>query len=390
MKSKFYILASILAVLCLICSCGGGGGSDSASADVVQVRFGVDSADGAFKSATATNPDLTTDLVYEYKATAAWDSDDFGTPKGDTNGAWVEFTPYVDAQNPGTAIYFAQGKWTIQVQVKKNRTVIYTTKTTGEGYAPIANNSPIGQKTQYINSTTNNIEIEVEKSYTASAAGSIVIQNLYAPDTSGADKLVVTYGPVGGAQSGTETILASEDAVAGTGDWAGYNKYNYTISGVAAGAYWVTVAYNNGTSVVGASTVASEIIAGLGSTITGSIENGVWTSQSIAVVGVKQIEADVRYVSSSDSLTISKAATDTITITASATITDLNTGAVDAGTKNYTLYVDGTPTPNTTGSFTFAAAAYAPGTYSIYCIAADSTNKIVATATPVLNVIVNP
>ena len=389
MKSKFYILASILAVLCLICSCGGGGGSDSASADVVQVRFGVDSADGAFKVATVTNPDLTTGLTYEYKATAAWNSTDFGTPKGDTNGAWVPFTPYVDADHPGTAIYFAQGKWTIQVQVKKNSTVIYTTVTTGEGYAPIEEESPIGQKTQYINSTTQNISINVEKSYTASAAGSIVIQNLYAPDTSGADKLVVTYGTVG-SNSGTTVNVSAANSVAGTGDWAGYKKYNYTISDVAAGAYWVTIAYNNGTANVGASTVASEIIAGLGSTITGSIQNGVWTSQSINVVGVKQIEADVRYVSSSDSLTISKAATDTITITASATITDLNTGAVDAGTKNYTLYVDGTPTPNTTGSFTFAAAAYAPGTYSIYCIAADSTNKIVATATPVLNVIVNP
>ena len=383
MKSRLYIIASILAVLCLICSCGGGG-SDTASSDsAVQVRFGVASADGAFKTATVTNPDLTTGLTYEYKATAAWNSTDFGKPKGDTNGAWVEFTPYVDAEHPGTAIYFAQGKWTIQVQVKKNSTVIYTTVTTGDGYSATG-------KTQYINSTTQNISINVEKSYAASAAGSIVLENLYAPDTSGADKLVVTYGTVGSNSGTTVNIPAAGNSVAGTGAWAGYNKYNYSISGVAAGAYWVTVAYNNGTANVGASTVASEIIAGLGSTITGSIENGVWTSQSIAVVGVKQIRANVEYVSSSDSLTISKAATDTIDITATATIIDLNTGAADTGTKNYTLYVDNTSESNTTGTFTFAAANYAPGTYSIYCIAADSTNKIVATATPVLNVTVNP
>ena len=370
---------SILAVLCLICSCSNGGGSAS-SQDTVAVRFGVASTDGTFKTASATSADLTTGLSYWYKATAAWTSTDFGRPKGDTNGAWTSFTPYVDAEHPGDAIYFAQGNWTIQVQVKKNDTVIYTTVTSDDGYSADG-------KTQYINSTTENIEIAVEKSYTASAAGSIVIEDLYTLDTSGADMLIVTYGAVGFATGTSKEFAASTYAVPGTGDWSGYNKYNCEIETVTPGAYWVRVAYHNGSEVVGAATVASEIIAGEGSTITGSIENGVWTSQSIAVVGVKKIIANVRYTGE---LVVSKAAHGTISITASATITDLNTGAVDAETKNYTLYVDNAAMTNTDGSFTFSADNYAPGTYSIYCIAADSTNKIVATATPVLNVTVNP
>ncbi len=404
MKTKFYLFASILVVLCMICSCGGSGGSaESEAQQVVAVSFDVASADGALRVASVTNPVLTNvnDLTFEYMATAAWNSSEFGKPKGDTNGAWVSFNPYVSAQNKGTEIYFAQGKWTIQVQVKKGNVVIYKNKTTGTGYSSDG-------KTQYINATNTSdttIEIEVEKNYTGK--GSIVIENLYTPDTSGTDKLVVTYGKLGTTTGTTVDFTASANATSvTTGSFAGYNNYGYdsshkiTLSDIDAGAYWVTVGYHNGTEVVGASTVTADVIVGLDApVISGSIQNGVWTSKSIKVVGVNKIEATISYTSTTNSLTISSSANpaQSIEIACEATVTDIITGTEVAGTMNYKLFANGLKDSNSTGSFTFEAGDYAPGTYSIYVIAEDTKNKLMTNATtegespvPALNVTVNP
>ncbi len=381
MKNKLCIFASVLVVLCMLCSCGGSGGSDESDAQkTVAISFAVDSNDGALRTATVTNPDLTTGLTYQYKATAKWNSTEFGKPKGDTNGSFVTFLPKTNVANSGTSITFAQGKWDIEVQVLKGDVVVYKSDDAAD---------PI-----YINASTGTIEVTVEKTYGTTAKGTITIKDFYAPDTSGADKLVVSYGALG-STTVTDSVdfAAGTYAAAGTGTWAGYNKYNASIANVPAGAYWVTVAYYNGTNLVGGSTVNADIIAtGLGSEISGSIQNGVWTSSLIQVKGVKTISAPVTYTTTAtdNSLVLSKTAGEKVNITCTATITDVNTGEVDAGTKNYTLCVNSAKTLNTTGIFEFKAADYAEGTYSIYIIAADSTNKISITATPVLNVTVNP
>ena len=392
MKSKHYGLIAILAVICLICSCGGGSGSSSSDGDgVVKVSFGVDTSEGTLRTATVTNPDLISAgaLVYEYNAHAEFSTTDFGTPKGDTGTEWVVFNPSIvttDTNYEPTSILFAQGKWTIQVRVKKEGVVIYQTATTGTGYSSAG-------KTQYINSTTDVIEIEVEKVFTGT--GKIKISDLYAPDTSGSDKLIVSYGPMG-TDTVTDSVefTAAAKATAGEGDWVGYNKYNAEITGVAAGAYWVTVAYSNGTSIVGASTVASEIINGLESTISGSIQNGIWASSNIKVVGIKKITATVSITSTTFNLnnviSLDKSEEDTLAVACSATVKDLNTDIEDTGTKYYTFCVNGARTDNTTGSFTFEAKDYAPGTYYIYCLAADSTKKVSITATPIVRIEVQP
>lgn len=402
MKIKHFGLIAIMAAICLICSCCGGSGSSSSDGDgVVKVSFGIDNAEGTFRSASITNPDITSataGLVYEYNAHAEFNTPDFGTPKGDTGTSWVVFNPYISSENKGTSVTFAQGKWTIQVRVKKNNVVIYQTAKapTDEGYI---NDTTKRGKTQYINSTTSIVEIKVEKEF--SGTGKITIKDLYAPDTSGSDKLVVTYGLMGSAATTGTTVnfSAADYAEDGAGDWVGYNKYNAEIPDVAAGAYWVTVAYNNGSALVGASTFAAEVIAGEGPTIGGSIQNGIWASSNIKVVGVKKIEATVtvaNYTSLTGVISLYKTGADkepplptSLAVTCAATITDLNTGATDT-TANYTFCVGGNMTSNDTGEFAFNAASYPPGTYEVYCLAADSTNKISITATPVLKVEVNP
>ena len=393
MKNKLYIIASIFAVLCLICSCGGGSGSDASGDDgPVKVSFGVDTADGSLRTASVTNPDVTTNLTYEYKATPKWTSSEFGTLKGYTNDQFVTFNP-VGTTN-ASSIYFAQGQWDIEVQVKKGDVIIYKTKNYG------STTDVKNYKTTYINKTSAStpIEIEVEKYYDSSLTGKITIKDLYAPDTSGADKLVVEYGKLDGTGSTTTVeFLASEKAAAGTGTWVNYNKYNAEIDSVPAGAYWVTVGYYNGTNLVGASSVNADIIAAdLGAEITGSIQNGVWASSNIKVAGVNKIEAEVTvtgFTTLTEVISMSKTGAGslpkTLTINCTATITDVITNAVVSGTKNYTLCVNADKDSNTSGAFTFNAATYDPGTYSIYIIAADSTNKISTTATPVLNVTIN-
>ncbi len=83
MKFKFLGLVAILAAVCLICSCGGGSSDSDNGQKTVALSLAVNTADGALRSITVVNPEVT-GLTYQYRATALFESE-FGLPQGDTD-----------------------------------------------------------------------------------------------------------------------------------------------------------------------------------------------------------------------------------------------------------------------------------------------------------------
>ena len=119
MKSKFYIIASILAVICMLCSCGGGGGSaDGEAQKVVAVSFDINTGDSA-KVITVYNPDvMSLGVTYQYMAIPSFTSEFGGTNKDNPQGTqrtWKDLN--MNGFTSTDELYFAQGHWTFHVRV---------------------------------------------------------------------------------------------------------------------------------------------------------------------------------------------------------------------------------------------------------------------------------
>ena len=278
MKSKFYILASILAVLCLICSCGGGGGSSDGDAQkTVAVSFAVNT-DAASRAITVTNPNVLNGATYQYTATPNFTTSDFGeNPKGKQT-TFADLT--MDATNTSTnTLYFTQGNWTFDVRV-----IIK-----GANYATDSTDFTLlysGSATQYINATDNNVEVTVTRQIDR-GNGTLDVNAVTSVAASSADDLVITYGAIGSAMSELATIDSAEVA-------AGRSSFTNRSISVPAGIYVMTFTVKDkyGTPV-GATTKTVEIVKGVTTPVTGTIESGKWVSTSITVKGVKTITCEM-------------------------------------------------------------------------------------------------
>ena len=136
MKNKLFGLACILFVLMLFaCTVSDGsdkateGNNGSAAQGVVTLSFDVEPEDAGERAISVNNPDLTSNLIYQYKAVADFKLADGSDPVGATGDVWTDLQKELS---------FSIGKWTFDVRIiqkganyetdKDDFIIIYTTE----------------------------------------------------------------------------------------------------------------------------------------------------------------------------------------------------------------------------------------------------------------------
>lgn len=396
MKSKFYIFASILVVLCMICSCGGSGGSaESEAQQVVALSMDVNT-DNSTRAISVTNPTLD-GFTYQYSAKALFDSE-FGTPKGNTvtgsgttvNLGWTDFAD----TTTGLVGDFAQGYWEFQVRVIKKAASGYsvddpTTYT-------LAYQTDAAEKI-YLNAKTTAAPIVInvvkQTDNANGAKGTLSIASITAATADPEyDKLVVSWGKIGAAQEDTTDIAATSRTTS--------NPYRTTFTNTISmdpGQYWVTFAYSDGTNIVGASTKFVEIIKNVITTVSGALDANKWVATSFTIKGIKTITCENTATSSE----YAKASVDYIDFSFKGWLTE-NTTKLTDDVKYY--FSDGVNPPVLIGTYegsdstarsyrwyindnaetTNVTENVAKGYYYITIIASDSTGTLATeNATPI-------
>ena len=383
MKSKFYIIASLLVVLCMLWSCGGSGGSEESSAqNTVAVSFAVSAPNGELnKVISATSTDLLSTAVYQYKATPNWTSE-FGTIQG-TQADWKDFD-----KTTGNVGYFAVGSWTFEVRIMDS-TKTYTLYQTQK--ADTANNIAAGV-TKYVNtSVTAAAPIEILVYKESDGKGTIAFggtSTLSAPTCGENEKLIATYGKVGGSAIGQALNLTKGTAA------AGFTPFTGSITNVDAGVYWVTVTRNDGTNNIGSSTTMVEIYGGKTETISGTVESGKWINTFFDIKGIKTITGTI---STTATLPVVKNAAGDTTVALKLTGEIKENGQKDTtatASMKYYLTVNGNVTDVTsditTEVYSWDVTDLDPGDYYVGLIVADKDKTISANAATPLTVSIEP
>ena len=385
MKSKFYIIASILAVICMLCSCGGGGGSaDGEAQKVVAVSFDINTGDSA-KVITVYNPDvMSLGVTYQYMAIPSFTSEFGGTNKDNPQGTqrtWKDLN--MNGFTSTDELYFAQGHWTFHVRViikgtdynvdnDSTYTLLYQTATAGESkYINAANVDSTSHKVVVVANVTRQID--------DGADGYLFVNGINAPDTSGADKLVVSYGAIGDAQ--TTLVTITNPTISG-----GRSTFTKNQIPVAPGIYAMTFTLKDSSdNEVGASTKIVEILKNNTTTLSGAMDANKWISAGFNVKGIKTIEATI--------------STSTITVTQGTPVVFGITGTIKesgvATTDPVTFYfypgngIAGFAITLENGNYSWATGSVPFGNYTVSLIATDAAGTL-AISPISLNITVTP
>ena len=360
MKFKFLGLVAILAAICLICSCGNGSGdSENAAPKTVALSFAVNAEGGALKTIAVEFDGIDVD-TYQYKATALFENE-FGTPQGDTDGAFVDF---VDSET-GEAGMFAQGKWEFEVRCLQDEVVVYQTAEPVEAY---------------VNASTTTIEVTVVRQF-EEGDGTLIIDAITAPAYSeweAAEEGMSDYLVISGDFGDDITIYSSGTTNSGTTDAPNYRSTfeNEGIE-VAAGIYTMTfTVYDKGGHEVGSATRVVEIGVDLETTVSGALDSGKWLTETFKVTE-KHIELVITATdpaATSDSEAISVNVNDTVEFVCTGTIKEGDTAVTDEEIT-YNLYVNGTKrftTTNDSGTevtLEWDTTDVDPGYYEVHIVA---------------------
>ena len=282
MKTKVFVLTTILAVICLVCSCSSGGGGGHDSANGVAQKIGTVSfevlTDSVERSISVTNPTIMAGAIYQYTAAANFTSTEFNPPQG-TQTAWADLTMTTLNPYKSENLYFAQGSWTFNIRIiKKGSNYVATDATT---YTLLYESAAT---TQYINKGANNVDVEVTRviDTTSGAKGTLKVNGVTSHKVSSADKMVIKYGAIG------DTNLATLDTIdaSASGEVTTYTK----DIDVTPGVYIMTFAITdeNGNEV-GVDTRVVEILKGVETKVEGTVQANIWVATSITVKGVKTI-----------------------------------------------------------------------------------------------------
>ena len=225
MKTKVLLgLACVLLVFTFFACTASG--SDEATAEkegVVKISFAVESEDASEKSIGVDNPDLTSNLTYQYKAVANFKLSDGSTPVGSTGDVWTDIKDEMS---------FSVGNyWTFDVRIiqkgakydtdKDDFIVIYQTE------APV-NAAITPTSAKYVTFTVKKI---VEGT-------GIVHFNIAATNAEEGTLEVHLYGVPGGERAG--------DKILGKYDEKAKKLYFVKDLKVASGFYRMTLVYNDG------------------------------------------------------------------------------------------------------------------------------------------------
>ncbi len=330
MKGKVCVLLSALIVLCMLCSCGGGSGSESSSSmKTVAVGFDLNIVETAAKSISVTDQSYS-DLQFWYSAIPQWTSHDEIAIQGDTRvdgqKTFVKLNNFTFDNPTGTVGYFAQGQWAFDIEVRK--------PLNAGGYAVLWKKY---DDVRYIN-TAGTITFTVAKNIDDSKSGTVKF-NVTAPKTANTDSFKVYYKLLG--TNGAETLIPSGLTKGGANDAA-----EATLTGsyaLPSGLYSITVKYyssytdEQNFALVGASTVAAEVIPDGDITVTGAIENNKWQNTSFTIKGMYKLTVAVTATEISQKGTVSVDTTETVHFTCTPTLKMLD-GTTPAGISPAYIY----------------------------------------------------
>ena len=222
MKNKIIGLACIFVVL-LFFACSGGGDESASTQGVVTISFAVESEDSAENTISVDNPDLTNNLVYQYKAIPSFKLADGSTPIGSTGAVWTDLK---------SELSFSVGKWTFDVRVIQK----------GNNYESDASDFAIVYETSGPLETSITADSAKFITFTVKkfVEGSGVIRLNIGVTNQKAGKMVVNlYGIPSGE-------LVSTEKIGGIYDDNAKKLYFVNDLKVASGYYRMTIVYNDG------------------------------------------------------------------------------------------------------------------------------------------------
>ena len=253
MKNAKVITMMFLAAILAACSSGGG---DSAipDDDPVAVRLSVEMPDSGMARAVASDCNFN-NLSYYYTAVPQWAGADYNTVAG-TVSAMREFT------NGGYLGTFQPGYWLFSVEVRNTVEDVTSVVYAGSAYS-------------YINSGSTSVSVNVSAS---DGTGTVDI-TVYIPTASENDSLDISYSGTAGASG----ISADSARITEPGTYQHYTRFSKAVPNLPAGGYTFLLDYNDGTTqsslsggLIGGATVDVNVVAGATTTITGTIEGGVF------------------------------------------------------------------------------------------------------------------
>lgn len=329
--SRTYIFILMTLLIIGLSACSNGGSSDNGP---VKVSLAVDAYHGAASRIVSVEEavDLSS-FVFFYKATPQWTGSEFASITGQTAG-FVKINSYRDGKELG---YFAQGKWLFEVEARLSSdetTVVFS-----------------GSAETYISSS--NFAITVPVIGQADDDGTVYISVL-APTVSESDTLTITYS---GTSSGSVSAGDIEiERTTGDDRWTSFLVDSLALP---AGQYTFCLTYNDGTDDVGGATVAINVNPGMTTSITGTVESGVWQNESVSMTGLHSF--GIVLTAAGNKVEIAKNGTLVYTCTKTPGSLDID---------SYEWYVNGElQTGQTASTFTFVASNFDFDYCTVTCVA---------------------
>ena len=255
-------LIAMLFLTVVLAACSSGGGSSTPDENPVSVRLSVETPDYSM-AGTVSSEDNVNNLSYYYTAVPQWANADYDSVSG-TVTSMREFT---NGSYLGT---FQPGYWLFSVEVRNAVAGVTSVVYTGSAYA-------------HINSGSTSVSVNVS---TADGTGTVAI-TVYVPTASENESLAISYAGTAEATG----ISADTTRITEPGTYQYYTRFSKTISNLQAGGYTFLLDYNDGTTqsslsggLVGGASVDVNVTAGATTTITGTIEGGVFREIIPAII----------------------------------------------------------------------------------------------------------
>lgn len=260
MKNAKVITMLFLTVV--LAACSSGGGSATPDDNPVAVRLSVETPDSS-GSRTVASDNNVNNLSYFYTAVPQWANAGYDNISG-TVSTMREFT------NGGYLGTFQPGYWLFSVEVRNTVADVTSVVYAGSAYT-------------YINSGSTSVSVNVS---TSDGTGTVDI-TVYVPTASENESLAINYSGTTGASG----ISAEATRVTESGVYQHYTRFFKTIPNLPAGGYTFLLDYSDGTTqsslsggLVGGASVEVNVVAGATTTITGTIEGGMFREVSPMVI----------------------------------------------------------------------------------------------------------
>lgn len=328
-----YIIFFLLALMLTSCSDGSSSDNGPVQVSLSLSRSGVSSRIVSVDEAV----DLSSFAFY-YKATPLWTGSDFAGVVGQT-ADFVRIDSYRDGKDLG---YFAQGKWLFEVEVR-----LIDQEAAEADWVLFYS----GSTELYI--STSNYAITIPVVGEGSEDGTVYISVL-APTVSESDSMTITY-----SGTGSGSVPAGDIEIERTTGDDRWTSFLVDSLALPAGQYTFCLTYNDGTDDVGGATVAVNVNPGMTTSITGTVESGVWQNETVSMTGLHSF--GIKLSAAGNKMEVAKNGTLVYTCTKTPGSLDID---------SYEWYVNGDlQTGEASSTFTFVASNFDFDYCTVTCVA---------------------